>query len=473
MNADTIKHMEQARGSALAIVLFAVIRIAIHAGLGTEFFLLNQVVYGSTIVGGIVLPVAAFIVCTPFKTVHHANPKAGRALMSVMIVVLAAAVLVAILGMSHFAPYSYTVFDTLVKDMISFINDNDTGKFFINIFDNMFVLVVIGMIAQAMGFVRNALTGKPYVPPGAKRQPPVPVAVQPVPRDRFPCPACGTPCETGARFCSQCASALGPATPVDEQPVQDPLPAPDTGSAGGTVTFSTISHRPPPVVSPPAAPRPAATIRSVPPRAESVQPITGESIRAFFKQTGLQIEAGFGKLYAKAFKKEPTRKTTWNCIGLIAVLVIALVIIGAFAWAAANPLAGTWRTSGSVTFHIRTDFRTGVMQDEGTQERIMTWLVSPTWDPAKVDIEVRFDVTGSSINSGSGYTPDVSPMFLYGFIDGNLLNVTTHGSMFTPRYSVGLFTFNAWSINGTWNDSWCLVYCQDVYTAPGALVLIR
>ncbi|MEX2681842.1 MAG: hypothetical protein Q6373_009580 [Candidatus Sigynarchaeota archaeon] len=89
------------------------------------------------------------------------------------------------------------------------------------------------------------------------------------------------------------------------------------------------------------------------------------------------------------------------------------------------------------------------------------------------DVEVSFSVTSSNINSGSGYTPDVSPMTLEGRISGTRLTLVRKASMFQDERVVGEFSFTSTSIMGTWNDSWCMAYCQAVYTSVNGLTLVK
>jgi hypothetical protein len=191
-----------------------------------------------------------------------------------------------------------------------------------------------------------------------------------------------------------------------------------------------------------------------------------DTTKAFFRWLGSKIEQYFGWAYQKAFKKVPNQKTTWSCILLMAGIVVAFIIVGA----ALNPgplLVGTWHTPFATTFNIQTDANTGTMQYEGYQQRTMTWKISTTFNPTILDVEVSFTVVSSSINSGAMYVPDISPNYYTGKVSGTRLTLSNSDG------TIGDFSFTSTSIMGTWNDSWCMIYCQAVYTSVNGLTLVR
>jgi hypothetical protein len=135
----------------------------------------------------------------------------------------------------------------------------------------------------------------------------------------------------------------------------------------------------------------------------------------------------------------------------------------------ARNLEGTWKTTFNVKFYIKTDFETfGELKDVGSEDRAMTWIVTATSNENVVDVEVQFTSSNTQLVSGSGYTPDVSPMFLTGTISGSRLTLTSGDSRV-----IGEFSFTTDVITGTWNDHWSMVYEQQVYTATNSLVLMK
>ena len=140
----------------------------------------------------------------------------------------------------------------------------------------------------------------------------------------------------------------------------------------------------------------------------------------------------------------------------------------------ARNLEGTWKTTFPVKFYIKTDFGTfGELQDVGSENRTMTWIITGTGNENVVNVEVRFAVSNRQLDSGSGYTPDVSPNFYTGTISGTRLTLTTGGSTFEESHSVGEFSFTTDIITGTWSDQWSMVYEQEVYTQTNTLILTR
>lgn len=135
----------------------------------------------------------------------------------------------------------------------------------------------------------------------------------------------------------------------------------------------------------------------------------------------------------------------------------------------ARKLEGTWKTTFPVKFYIKTDFETfGELKDVGSQNRTMTWIITATDDENVVDVEVQFTVSNSQLVPNSGYTPDVSPMFLTGIISGTRLTLKTWDNKI-----IGECNFTTDIITATWNDHWRMAYEQQVYTATNSLILTR
>jgi hypothetical protein len=137
----------------------------------------------------------------------------------------------------------------------------------------------------------------------------------------------------------------------------------------------------------------------------------------------------------------------------------------------ARNLVGTWETSLPVKFYIKTDFVSGILEDVGSQNRSMTWIITSTDNENVVNVEAQFSTSNTQLVDGSGYTPDASPMFLQGTISG--LTLTLYASDTSADRVVGTFEFTSDIINGTWDDQWSLAYEQEVYTSVNGLTLSR
>jgi hypothetical protein len=134
----------------------------------------------------------------------------------------------------------------------------------------------------------------------------------------------------------------------------------------------------------------------------------------------------------------------------------------------ARNLEGTWKTVFPVTFYIKTDYETfGEMQDVGMENRTMTWIITGTNDENTVSVEVRFAASNRQLVPDSGYTPDVSPMFLTGTISGTRLTLKTGDR------TIGEVSFTTDIITGTWSDQWSMVYEQEVYTTTNSLIVTK
>jgi hypothetical protein len=132
----------------------------------------------------------------------------------------------------------------------------------------------------------------------------------------------------------------------------------------------------------------------------------------------------------------------------------------------ARGLAGTWKTSFPVKFYIATDFDTGTLQDVGSEDRQVTWIITSTGDPNVYDIEQNFSESNRQL-TGGGYVPDVSPYFYTGTVSSSSLTVMGGDRV------VGEFAFTSNVITGTWNDEWTMAYAQRVYTDVNTLTLTK
>ena len=73
----------------------------------------------------------------------------------------------------------------------------------------------------------------------------------------------------------------------------------------------------------------------------------------------------------------------------------------------ARDLVGTWKTSFSTKFYIKTDFSSAQLEDVGSENRTMTWVITSTNNENVINIEITFATSNRDLISDSGYTPDV------------------------------------------------------------------
>lgn len=138
-------------------------------------------------------------------------------------------------------------------------------------------------------------------------------------------------------------------------------------------------------------------------------------------------------------------------------------------------ILGTWKTSFPTEFTIATDYEDFVtLKDVGTENRTMTWTITATNNENVVNVDVTFVTTSISVETGSGYVPDVSPMQLTGIINGTQLTLTKDSAGGIDQVgTVGVFTFTSDLMQGTWHDQWEGVWSQNVYTATNGLKLMK
>lgn len=139
-------------------------------------------------------------------------------------------------------------------------------------------------------------------------------------------------------------------------------------------------------------------------------------------------------------------------------------------------IVGTWKTTFSTKFNIATDWSNGYLEDVGSENRIMTWTITSTDQENIVKVQVEFSYSNRHLIPDSGYTPDISPTYYTGIINGTQLILTTPDVHPIKQIgSVGVFTFTTHNMEGTWHNHWG-VYdydTQNVYTSTNGLKLIK
>jgi hypothetical protein len=185
----------------------------------------------------------------------------------------------------------------------------------------------------------------------------------------------------------------------------------------------------------------------------------------------------------------PPPKRKAKASQVIPVIIIIVSIIGALYFSGffdgisvstpgmltpTRDIVGTWKTTFSTGFTIATDFSSFELQDVGSENRTMTWIITATNDENIVIVDVQFSYSNRQLIADSGYTPDVSPMQLKGIINGTQLTLMRADSGPIKQIgSVGVFTFTTHNMEGTWHDHWSGVYEQNVYTPTNGLKLTK
>jgi len=155
-------------------------------------------------------------------------------------------------------------------------------------------------------------------------------------------------------------------------------------------------------------------------------------------------------------------------IGLSIALVLLISGCATSELSPARDLTGTWKTAFPVNFYIKTDFLTGNLEEVGSEERMMEWVISPGAGENEVNIDISFIVNNRTLVTGSGYTPDIPLMSLKGDVESSSLTLRANNGRV-----IGVFSFTSDLMMGTWNDSWSMAYSQEVYTHSNELKLVR
>lgn len=129
----------------------------------------------------------------------------------------------------------------------------------------------------------------------------------------------------------------------------------------------------------------------------------------------------------------------------------------------ANQFVGKWKTEDPVLVKVKTDFCTNVLEDVATMEWDVNWEVIATNDPNVVNITMHYTssnytIINSECNSGTGYLPEPQPIYMKGYITNNTLSVVYDDKeIFSVDYVNNKLT-------GELSYSYCMVYCQEIYT---------
>jgi hypothetical protein len=137
-----------------------------------------------------------------------------------------------------------------------------------------------------------------------------------------------------------------------------------------------------------------------------------------------------------------------------------------------NKFVGKWKTETPILVKVKTDFCTGTLEDVATMEWDLYWAVSATEDPNVMDIKMNYSsrnytVTNPECNTGTGYVPEPQPMYLIGYVTDNTLSVEyLSEEIFYVNYEE---SGNIKVLRGDLSYSYCLVYCQEIYTDGNGL----
>lgn len=131
----------------------------------------------------------------------------------------------------------------------------------------------------------------------------------------------------------------------------------------------------------------------------------------------------------------------------------------------AAKLTGKYRTTKPVKVIVKTDFCTSDLQEVGYEYWTMNWEIKERSDPNQVDITMVYSksgwtVTNSACGGGStGYVPEPSPIFAWGYINGDVLTINYDNQNIM---TVDIADLDV--ISGDLKYQYCMVFCQEIYT---------
>ena len=129
----------------------------------------------------------------------------------------------------------------------------------------------------------------------------------------------------------------------------------------------------------------------------------------------------------------------------------------------ANKFVGKWKSENPILVKVKTDFCTNTLEDVATMMWTVNWVVTETDNPNVVDIVMsysssNFTITNPNCTFGAGYVPEPQPMHIKGYITDNSITIEYDNlEILTMDYVNN-------EITGELSYSYCMVYCQEIYT---------
>lgn len=129
----------------------------------------------------------------------------------------------------------------------------------------------------------------------------------------------------------------------------------------------------------------------------------------------------------------------------------------------ANKFVGRWKSENPILVSIKTDFCTNTLEDVATMEWMVNWVVTETDNPNVVNIVMHytssnFTIINPECTEGAGYVPEPQPLYLKGYIDDNSITIE-----YDNQEIISMDYVNK-EITGELSYSYCLLYCQEIYT---------
>ena len=135
-----------------------------------------------------------------------------------------------------------------------------------------------------------------------------------------------------------------------------------------------------------------------------------------------------------------------------------------------DTLIGKYETTEPVLIKIKTDWCTSQLEEVATIKWDITWEITKSNVPNTYNIKMTFypsdyTVVNSQCTDGTGYVPEPSPMYLSATRNNNELTVIYAGEV------VGIYDIQEESLKGDLKYSYCIGYCQEIYSDIDSITL--
>lgn len=134
----------------------------------------------------------------------------------------------------------------------------------------------------------------------------------------------------------------------------------------------------------------------------------------------------------------------------------------------ARNLVGTWTMSFPATVYFDNDWCTSSPTTVFSQDWNATWVITKGANDNTVDVQMNFSTANNQVINGcpdTGVVPEVSPLFLTGNISGSRL------TLYEGQDSAGVFDFTSDNIQGDFDYTWCMAYCQREHSENRTFIL--
>jgi hypothetical protein len=160
---------------------------------------------------------------------------------------------------------------------------------------------------------------------------------------------------------------------------------------------------------------------------------------------------------------------TLHSLFILLGLSVLIIIVSCNSDEDTNPLVpaskftGRWKSENPIQVKIKTDYCTTNLEDVATMDWMVNWEVTETDDPNVVNIVMHytssnFTITNPECTFGAGYVPEPQPIYMKDYVTDNSITIEyDNQDILTMDYVNN-------EITGKLSYSYCIAYCQEIYT---------